>query len=144
MSFHVKDDFRPGAPISQVPASWFNKVAKFLNNLVHGYGITLTKSENGASVIEVDQTAIRQAQNTAVGTPSDVGSFPTDDGVEQAAATLWTAGGENGATLLVLYQGEYDSGDGVHDLYAAKLTITADGRIVKIDAVQNGGVKIGA
>ena len=144
MSFHVKDDFRPGAPISQVPASWFNKVAQFLNNLVGGFGITLMKSENGASVIEVDQTAIRQAQNTAVGTPSDVGSFPNDDGVTQAAGTLWTAGGENGATLFVLYQGEYDSGDGVHDLYAAKLTITADGRIVKIDAVQDGGVKVGA
>ena len=144
MSFHVKDDFRPGAPISQVPASWFNKVAQFLNNLVGGFGITLMKSENGASVIEVDQTAIRQAQNTAVGTPSAVGSFPTDDDVTQQASTLWTAGGENGASLFVLFKGEYDSGDGMHDLYAAKLTITADGRIVKIDAVQDGGVKIGA
>ena len=144
MSFHVKDDFRPGAPISQVPASWFNKVAQFLNNLVGGFGITLMKSENGANVIEVDQTAIRQAQNTAVGTPSAVGSFPTDDDVTQQASTLWTAGGENGASLFVLFKGEYDSGDGVHDLYAAKLTITADGRIVKIDAVGNGGVKIGA
>lgn len=144
MSFHVKDDFRPGAPISQVPASWFNKVAQFLNNLVGGFGITLMKSENGANVIEVDQTAIRQAQNTAVGTPSAVGSFPTDDDVTQQASTLWTAGGENGASLFVLFKGEYDSGDGMHDLYAAKLTITADGRIVKIDAVGNGGVKIGA
>ena len=144
MSFHVKDDFCPGAPISQVPASWFNKVAQFLNNLVGGFGITLMKSENGANVIEVDQTAIRQAQNTAVGTPSDVGSFPNDDGVTQQASTLWTAGGENGASLFVLFKGEYDSGDGMHDLYAAKLTITADGRIVKIDAVGNGGVKIGA
>ena len=144
MSFHVKDDFRPGAPISQVPASWFNKVAQFLNNLVGGFGITLMKSENGANVIEVDQTAIRQAQNTAVGTPSAVGSFPTDDDVTQQASTLWTAGGENGASLFVLFKGEYDSGAGMHDLYAAKLTITADGRIVKIDAVGNGGVKIGA
>jgi hypothetical protein len=142
MSFHVRDDFRPGAPISQVPASWFNKVAQFLNNLVGGFGITLMKSENGASVIEVDQTAIRQAQNTAVGTPSDVGSFPTDDGVTQAASTLWTAGGENGAALFVLYKGEADANTGIHDLYAAKLTITADGRIVKIDSVQNGGMEI--
>ena len=144
MSFHVKDDFRPGAPISQVPASWFNKVAQFLNNLVGGYGITLTKADKGASVIEVDQTAIRQAQNTAVGTPSDVGSFPNDDGVTQAAGTLWTAGGEDGATLFVLYHGTTTSRPATHSLYAAKLTITADGRIVKIDAVQDGGVKIGA
>ena len=51
-NFHLKDDFRPGGPASQVPASWFNKVANFLNNLIPGRGINLTKSERGASVIE--------------------------------------------------------------------------------------------
>ena len=33
----LKDDFNPKAPISQVPASWFNKVAKTLNGLVGGF-----------------------------------------------------------------------------------------------------------
>lgn len=51
-NFHLKDDFRPGGPASQVPASWFNKVANFLNNLIQGPGIKLTKRERGASVIE--------------------------------------------------------------------------------------------
>lgn len=51
-NFHLKDDFRPRGPASQVPASWFNQVANFLNNLIPGPGIKLTKSERGASVIE--------------------------------------------------------------------------------------------
>lgn len=51
---HIKDNFKSGAPISQVPASWFNAVASFINNLVGGYAIKLTKNASGASVISVD------------------------------------------------------------------------------------------
>ena len=38
--FHITDNFQPGAPITQVPVSWFNKVAHFLNNLI-GDGATV-------------------------------------------------------------------------------------------------------
>lgn len=50
---HLKDDFG-GGPISQVPASWFNSVAKFINNLIPGKGVVFTKSCDGtATVIEL-------------------------------------------------------------------------------------------
>lgn len=145
VSFHVRDDFKAGAPVSQVPVSWFNKVASFLNNLVGGYGVTLMKAENGPSVIEVDKTAIPSAQSVSrdVGTPTGVGSFPIDE-VTQSASTLWQIGGANGATLLLLYQGEYNANTGIHKTYAAKLTVSKDGLITKIEAVQNGGMEIGA
>ncbi len=132
--------------VFQIPLAWFRAVNAFCFGSYGGNLIRITRGKDGAASFDVDENELAQLlpKPKGAGTPSDVGSFPTDDGVTQAAATLWTAGGENGATLFVLYQGEYDSGDGVHDLYAAKLTITADGRIVKIDAVQNGGVKIGA
>lgn len=53
--FHVKDDFRASAPITQVGAGWFNKVGSFLNNLVGGRGIRLIKNEGGVSVIALEE-----------------------------------------------------------------------------------------
>lgn len=53
--FHVKDDFRAGAPVTQVGAGWFNKVGSFLNNLVSGRGIRLIKNEGGVSVIALEE-----------------------------------------------------------------------------------------
>ena len=51
---HIKDDFDGGRPITQVPASWFNSVAKFLNNLIPGENVGLEKHDDGsASVIRV-------------------------------------------------------------------------------------------
>jgi hypothetical protein len=50
--FHLKDNFTPGGPISQVPASWFNAVARFLNNIVGGYGINITK--DGVPTVCID------------------------------------------------------------------------------------------
>ena len=55
--FHLKDNFRPNAPISQVPASWFNAVAAFLNNLVGGFGIKMDKRSAFPS-ISVDMDAL--------------------------------------------------------------------------------------
>lgn len=132
--------------VFQIPLAWFRAVNAFCFGSYGGNLIRITRGKDGAASFDVDENELAQSlpEPKGAGTPSDVGSFPNDDGVTQAAGTLWTAGGENGASLFVLFKGEYDSGDGVHDLYAAKLTITADGRIVKIDAVQNGGVRIGA
>ena len=143
MSFHVKDDFKAGEPISAVGAGWFNKVAAFLNNLVGATGITVNAPENpGPSSPVVIEP---QAMEAAVGTsPADVGDFPdgNDAEVTQAKAILWTAGGANGAKLLVLFKGEADSNAGTHKVYAAKLTISADGRVTRIDAAENAGMEI--
>ena len=132
--------------VFQIPLAWFRAVNAFCFGSYGGNLIRITRGKDGAAAFDVDENELAQLlpKPKGAGTPSSVGSFPTDDGVTQQASTLWTAGGENGASLFVLFKGEYDSGDGVHDLYAAKLTITADGRIVKIEAVGNGGVKIGA
>ncbi len=142
MSFHVKDDFKAGEPISAVGAGWFNKVGAFLNNLVGMTGLKIDKPDKPSPSAPVVISA--DANETAVGTPQAVGSFPGDNGVTQTAARLWTAGGANGAQLYLLYKGEYNSNAGIHDLYAAKLTISPDGRITRIDAVEDTGVEIGA
>ena len=53
----LRDNFREGAPISQVPASWFNAVASFINSLIPGRGILWAKSES-MNVIEVDPSVM--------------------------------------------------------------------------------------
>ena len=132
--------------VFQIPLAWFRAVNAFCFGSYGGNLIRITRGKDGAASFDVDENELAQLlpEPKGAGTPSDVGSFPTDDGVTQAAGTLWTAGGEDGATLFVLYQGTTTSRPATHSLYAAKLTITADGRIVKIDAVQDGGVKVGA
>lgn len=138
MAFHIQDDFKSNRPITQVPAGWFNSVARFLNNLIPGRGIKFEKNAVGPTIIELSPD-----DPASVGTPVAVGEFP-DDEVTQPASSLWRAGGNNGARLLVLYKDDTDSNVGTHKLYAARLTISIDGRIVSIDAASNIGIEIGA
>lgn len=127
--FHVKDDFRAGAPVTQVGAGWFNKVGSFINNLVGGRGVRIVKNESGPSYIELDAS---EGDN-----PTAVGSYPTDE-VTQEAETLWKAGGENGAEVMVAYKCVFDT-DGQHKTYAAKLVLSADGRVLRIEKAENAG-----
>lgn len=131
--FHVKDDFRAGAPVTQVGAAWFNKVGAFINNLVGGRGVRIVKNESGPSYIELEEDA-----GTGEGdSPTAVGSYPTDE-VTQEAGTLWRAGGENGAEVMVAYKCVFDT-DGQHKTYAAKLVLSADGRVLRIEKAENAG-----
>lgn len=45
---HLRDNFNEGGPVSQVPASWFNRVAKFINNLIPGDGVSFEKHDDGS------------------------------------------------------------------------------------------------
>lgn len=130
MSFHVRDDFRERGPVSQVPASWFNKVAQFLNNLVGGYGITLTKNDKGASVIEVDQSAIPAPTSRATGTPLDATDAPAV--YDQAGATAsWSAGSANGLLLDCYCKiAPQSSGSNYSVFQRCRLTISCDGLVV--------------
>lgn len=50
---HLKDNFTDKGPVSQVPASWFNRVAKFINNLVPSDTVHFEKHDDGnATVLE--------------------------------------------------------------------------------------------
>ena len=107
MSFHIKDDFKAGAPVSQVPASWFNAVAHFMNGLVGGFGITTKKSDSGSSVIALDKTVLQQEIDNVLdglkiskdpGTPDDITDSPNVLDVN-GDEREWKAGGENGLEL---------------------------------------------
>lgn len=134
--FHVKDDFRAGAPVTQVGAGWFNKVGSFINNLVGGRGVRIVKNESGPSYIELEGAATDAGEGD---NPTAVGSYPTDE-VTQAAGTLWQAGGENGAEVMFAYKCEFRMG--MHWIYAAKLVLSADGRVLRIEKAENAGWKV--
>lgn len=132
--FHVKDDFRAGAPVTQVGAAWFNKVGSFINNLVGGRGVRIVKNESGPSYIELEAADTDAGEGDS---PTAVGSYPTDE-VTQEAETLWQAGGANGAEVMFAHKCVFDD-DGQHKTYAAKLVLSADGRVLRIEKAENAG-----
>ena len=137
MSFHIKDDFKAGAPISQVPASWFNSVAKFLNGLIGGFGIETKKNESGRSTIALRKQTLQQeidniTQNLRIskdsGTPDDHTDSPTVLDTS-GDSWSWTADGANGIEIDAYYKCA-ESGS-YHYLQRCRMTFSKDGLLVK-------------
>ena len=140
MSFHIKDDFKAGAPISQVPASWFNAVGKFLNGLVGGFGAKVNKNESGRSTVSIDkqvlQTEIDNITNTLKlskesGTPDDCTDSPNV--LDANGSTLtWTAGGANGFKLDCYCKIAPQTVTSSYSVYQrCRLTFSKDGLLAK-------------
>lgn len=133
MAFHVKDDFKAGAPISQVPASWFNRVGSFLNNLVGGYGVKLEKNERGPSVIRLEA----KPTGGAVVEPSSTVSI--DSGIQQSSTMAlktdtFIAGGADGKGAVVYLPCRSVTDGAEVDIAFRPFKITNDGRIYSIGA----------
>ena len=64
MSLHVKDDFAPGTPISAVGCDWFNKVGGFVNALIGGLGLKVSRpsrpSVSAPVAIEIDVEQVKK------------------------------------------------------------------------------------
>jgi hypothetical protein len=130
--FHIKSNFNARGPVSQVPASWFNKVASFLNNFVAGYGLTLNKSADGPSVISLDPKIVPQAVTHQIGTPEDKTDKNADDSID-GETWIWNAGGKNGIKMDAYC--EVENEEGWHYLSRCRLTISKDGLITKIEGL---------
>lgn len=122
--FHITDNFQPGAPITQVPTSWFNKVASFLNNLI-GDGVDVAKSDTSPSVIRVNTDAIVD-KLSKTGTPVDHSDTNADDDQDGSTWT-WTPG-DNGLVITPYCEVEEDGG--WHYIGRVKLTYSKDGLLV--------------
>ena len=137
MSFHIKDDFKAGAPISQVPAGWFNAVAKFLNGLVGGWGIKTNKSETGTAVISLDKAVIdAEMENMSARLKMVTPAKDMTDGVSNDQSLegddKWTIGSKD-VTLLVVSRVDKPAGQ-VARLFFRELYISASGHTVGIGA----------
>ena len=150
MSFHIKDDFKAGAPISQVPASWFNAVGKFINGLVGGFGAKVKKHENGRSTVSIDKQVLQQEIDNitnALKLSKDMGTAPldkTDTGADDDTdgdAWTWKSGGANGLKMDAYFCIVEE--DGWHYFQRVRLDISKDGLIVRAEAL-NGRREIEA
>ena len=122
--FHITDNFQPGAPITQVPASWFNKVASFLNNLI-GDGVKVDKSDTSPSVIRIDENAVAKKLSEA-GTPADHSDANADDDQDGGTWT-WTPG-DDGRVVTPYCEVEEDGG--FHYFGRVQLTFSKSGLLV--------------
>lgn len=135
--FHIKDDFKAGQPVSAVPASWFNRVAGLLNNLIGTKGVTLTKEgEPPLVTIDTEWLGSYLASNatTDYTTVKSGGDAKTDNNKD-----TWTSGGKKGAKVSVCTLAYNEDDTKVH-LRWRTLTISADGRITGISAEDSGVV----
>ena len=142
MSFHVKDDFKAGAPISQVPASWFNSVAKFLNGLVGGFGVKIDKNESGRSTASIDKQVLQQEIDNITNTlkvSKEMGESPLDktdteaDDDTDGETWTWKSGGANGLKMDAYFCIVEE--EGWHYFQRVRLDISKDGLIVKAEAL---------
>ena len=123
--FHVTENFPAGGPITQVPVSWFNKVAHFLNNLI-GDGATVDKGN--PPVIRVDTAAIAKKLSDA-GTPVDHSDTNADDNQDGSTWT-WTPG--NNGLVITPYCEIVEDG-GFHYFGRVQLTFSKDGLLVRAE-----------
>lgn len=142
MSFHIKDDFKAGAPISQVPAGWFNSVAKFLNGLVGGFGVKIDKNESGRSTASIDKQVLQQEIDNITNTlkvSKEMGESPLDktdteaDDDTDGDTWTWTSGGANGLKMDAYFCIVEE--EGWHYFQRVRLDISKDGLIVKAEAL---------
>lgn len=129
--FHLKDNFRANAPISQVPASWFNAVASFLNNLIGGYGIKINKNGPFPVVSINPDVLLGNDSNGAkkVDLAKSVGYEPMPE-EESENDKSWVIGAGT-ATLQVISR-VVSVGGVAYRLHIREMAVGADGRIKSI------------
>lgn len=75
---HIRDNFGEG-PVTQVPASWYNSVAKFINNLVGGHRVKVEKFADGtpSSISFVaDEKDVQRGEKTTPDPTKGVSAHP--------------------------------------------------------------------
>lgn len=138
-AFHIKDDFKAGGPVSQVPASWFNAVGHFLNGLIGGFGITTKKSDSGNSTISLNKEVLQQEVDNVVNslriskdpvTPEDGTDSP--EVLDTTGSTWsWVADGSAGLELDCYCKiAPQASGSNYTVLQRCRLTYSKDGLLV--------------
>ena len=135
----LRDDFRANAPISQVPASWFNGVARRLNGIVGGFGIDFHMGGGEASPIDIDFGELI-AKNVFAPGFAEVPNTAAEafvaltSGSTFTNATLVTNDTANGHTAgfeCKFLTRVYSSGSTIK-LFIRKFTFSIDGRVTSV------------
>ena len=140
MSFHIKDDFRMGGPVTQVPASWFNAVGSFINHLIGGFGIKIDKSESGNSTVAINKEVLQAELDNAVDGLKDQASASQTQLVSGATSGTPSAGNDEfkmakGKSCLVyVLCHSHTNADATATLSFRPAVVSASGRVVSIGA----------
>lgn len=159
MSLHVKDDFTPGTPISAVGCDWFNKVGGFVNALIGGLGLKVSKpsrpSVSAPVSIEIDVEAVKKTltdTESPSGEPTALAKsagYVSADEETQELDKEWNRGdveldeegkpveNDDGTTLPVgatfqVISRVVSVGGVAYRLHIREITVGADGRIKSI------------
>ncbi len=135
----LKDDFRPRAPITQVPASWFNAVAKFINGLVPGGGIDIAR--NGTDPMQTQVSLEPESARKILGVPSKLTGDAQEDFTDSpivldsaGTAGEWTFDGEKGLTLDCYCKfGPQTDGSAYSVFQRCRLTFSTGGLLTKAE-----------
>lgn len=135
----LKDDFRPRAPITQVPASWFNAVAKFVNGLVPGGGIDIAR--NGTDTMQTQVSLEPESAREILGVPSRLIGGEQEDFTDSptmldsaGTAGEWTFDGEKGLTLDCYCKfGPQADGSAYSVFQRCRLTFSTGGLLTKAE-----------
>lgn len=139
---HLRDDFQAGAPVSQVPASWFNAVAKFVNGLIPGRGVKITRSAE-STVIELNAADIATAVPNPPAGSTDVSGKMTETYVADdtppvtavnGATAVWTASADGKGYVedVIVASDRYNAAGTLHRLWYVRKHYSADGRLIKV------------
>ena len=140
----LRDDFRAGEPVSQVPASWFNAVARFVNGLVPGRGINITR---GADRVVVEATGDGDFAAEAPETPTsstDISGKMTETHVaadtppvtaDDGAAAVWAASADGKGWIedSIVATDRVNAAGSLHRLWFVRKHYSSDGRLLKVE-----------
>lgn len=134
----LKDDFGQKAPISQVPASWFNRVAKMLNGLVGGFCVEIDKSGTDSASVEIglrkDYADLLKIPQYVKGTPEDKSDAGADD--DQNGGTWeWEHDNQDGKGLVVTPYCKIEDEQGWHYFGRVRMTFSKSGLLMKAEGL---------
>ena len=148
MAFHIKDDFKTG-PVSQVPVSWYNAVARLLNGLIGGFGIATDKNMSGASMISIKRDVLKSEIENVVenkmspeglvqklsekGTPVDESIDATEALDTSGPSFRWEPGRGNGLIIDLFYN--YETAGSYKTVSRCRVTISNSGLITSVQGL---------
>lgn len=142
---HVRDDFKAGAPVSQVPASWFNAVAKFVNGLIPGRGVKITRRAE-STVVEINEADVASAAPKPPEASTDVSGKMTETHVADDtppvttadSSPVWTASADGKGYVedVIVASDRYNAAGTLHRLWYVRKHYSADGRLIKVSPME--------
>ena len=109
----LKDDFSTKRPITQVPAAWFNAVAKILNGITPGAGIIINKNGTDTAGWEIGLDVELAKKYLGIEDAEEPGDLTHEDITDWATATADFLNGDDYDAIIKAIGDVSDIVDGI-------------------------------